>query len=270
MGGKKKSKKSEPKKKKQSSVQTWKGADTCVQNVAKQFDVAAFRLSKDTDLQNAEDSHIWATISSNARQYGKNVIFYEFRSVVGDLGDILIRAQYAICSLTRYRRIPCEYINEYILSEDDYIKQICIQIADTEHKFIQSIVASENIINDTCFVAYCENNYCMSRKMDIEHMVKRMLNTRGDEDFGKSSIECVICCEERHHYSSLWECNHVVCEVCCLKIEESGRNACPLCRSSSSYTTSQTVLYGGTTAKYLDDLNSLEEHLMRALGERQK
>lgn len=184
----------------------------------------------------------------------------------GDVGSLLIRAQQAQCVLTRVRRIPSEYIDS-LLSElhlPEHIKSICMKISSTEQSFIHSVVHETSELNQVSFIAYCGANYCMTAKNNVREALRGFLNTRDTHEFDSSTEECVICCEHRKSYSSLWTCIHTICDHCCLTISASQYKNCPLCRSAlvSTLTTDSPISVVPETMHLLDMLAVHEEELI--------
>ena len=68
-------------------------------------------------------------------------------------------------------------------------------------------------------------------------------------------------------YSSIWKCNHIVCELCCFNISDSEYKRCPLCRSDilHTVTTDIPISLVSETIEYLDTLKAHELKLIYLL-----
>jgi hypothetical protein len=242
----------------------WRGVDNILQNLAADLGVFAQCLSTDKSfVRNSNHEFILFDVAKLATSRGHTHLYYEFFSTHSDLGDILIRAQDAQCIFTRCRMFPSDIVNRLHLSTDNAeVQSVCMQIIVTQQKFIDSCIQNELFIHDTCFIAFCGNNYCTSAKKDIVKSVERMLTRKDDSEFSNATIECVICFENRQHFSTLWTCKHLVCEICCMKIGENKQNVCPLCRSNMSTTKSAKQVYSEQSTNLLKQLRALENRLL--------
>ena len=225
----------------------------------------AFRDVKFESVLGLKQIPLWLEAATGAVQLGKDYLLYQFSCSHGDIGSTLIRAQHAQCILSRTRRIPSEHIDILIANEqtNECIRKVCLEICETEQGFIKSVIQEQSTLNEACFIAYCANNYCMSTLGNLSRVLTDFLHARNDVFVQ----ECVICCEPKNHYSSLWKCNHVVCEACCINISDSEYRRCPLCRSDilDTVKTDIPISLVSETIEYLDILKVHELKLIDLL-----